>query len=85
MNKAKGTKEPPQFYGKVSVGSKGQIVIPREARQAIGIGPGDKMVIFSGPPHQKRMISLMPEEEFNKFLTFLEDHVADMRKKTLSR
>jgi AbrB family looped-hinge helix DNA binding protein len=40
----------PKFYGKVSVGPKGQIVIPAEARKAMNIVPGDSVIIMSGPP-----------------------------------
>ena len=70
----------PKFYGKVPVGTKGQIVIPVEARRAINIKAGDNLVIISGPPHDKRMLSIIPEEEFNKFLKFLEHHVTTMKK-----
>ncbi|HNX80740.1 MAG TPA: AbrB/MazE/SpoVT family DNA-binding domain-containing protein [Candidatus Omnitrophota bacterium] len=83
MDKTKKSRGAPRFFGKVPVGSKGQIVIPREARQAMGIGPGDQVVIISGPPHEKRMISLIPEEEFNKFLAFMEEHVTMIRKESL--
>ena len=74
----------PKFFGKVPVGTKGQIVIPIEARRAIDIKAGDSVVIVSGPPHNKRMISIIPEDEFNKFLKFLEDHVTIMKKQSLN-
>lgn len=74
----------PKFYGKVSVGPKGQIVIPAEARKAMNIRPGDSVIIMSGPPHQKRTVNIIPEDEFNKFLQFFEKHVMkhvmDMKK-----
>jgi AbrB family looped-hinge helix DNA binding protein len=34
------------FYGSATVGAKGQIVIPQEAREALNIHPGDKLVII---------------------------------------
>mgnify|MGYP000973475360 CR=1 FL=1 len=70
----------PKFYGKVPVGTKGQIVIPAEAREAMKIKPGDSVIIMSGPPHQKRSITIFPEEEFGKFLKFFEEHVANLKK-----
>jgi AbrB family looped-hinge helix DNA binding protein len=70
----------PKFYGKVPVGTKGQIVIPAEARKAMNINPGDSVVIISGPPHQDKAISIIPEEEFGKFLKFFEEHVANLKK-----
>jgi len=70
----------PKFYGKVPVGTKGQIVIPAEARKDMGIKAGDSVMIISGPPHAKHLISVMPEEEFSKFLKFFEEHVTNLKK-----
>jgi AbrB family looped-hinge helix DNA binding protein len=70
----------PRFFGKVPVGTKGQIVIPAEARKSMGIKPGDSVIVISGPPHQDKLISIIPEEEFNKFLKFFEDHVTNLKK-----
>ncbi|MCK9432468.1 MAG: AbrB/MazE/SpoVT family DNA-binding domain-containing protein [Candidatus Omnitrophica bacterium] len=74
---------PKKFYGKVPVGSKGQIVIPAEARKALDIKPGDNVIIISGPPHHDKMISIVPENEFTKFLKFFEEHVANLKKAAL--
>jgi len=70
----------PKFYGKVPVGTKGQIVIPAEARKAMNLNPGDSVIIISGPPHHSKAISVMPEDEFNKFLKFFEEHVTNLKK-----
>jgi len=69
-----------RFYGKVTVGTKGQIVIPVEARKAINIKPGDSVIIMSGPPHARRMISIIPEDEFSNFLKHFEQHLVKMKK-----
>ena len=69
-----------KFYGKVPVGTKGQIVIPAEARRVMGIGPGDNVVIISGPPHYDKILSLIPEGEFNKFLRYFEEHFTNLKK-----
>ncbi|MDD5691475.1 MAG: AbrB/MazE/SpoVT family DNA-binding domain-containing protein [Candidatus Omnitrophica bacterium] len=68
----------PKFFGKVPVGAKGQIVIPAEVRKEMGIKPGDKVIIISGPPHHKRTFSIFPEDEFNKFLKFF-DHMSTLK------
>ena len=41
--------EPSAFYGSATVGAKGQIVIPADARQAMQISEGDKVVVLRGP------------------------------------
>ncbi len=70
---------PKKFYGKVPVGIKGQIVIPAEARKAMDIKPGDNVIIISGPPHYDKIMSLIPENEFNKFLRYFEEHIIDLK------
>lgn len=37
------------FLGVATVGTKGQIVIPQEAREAMGIEEGNKVVVLRGP------------------------------------
>ena len=37
-------------YGMVTVGERGQVVIPAEARKRHGIHAGDKLIVFR-PPH----------------------------------
>jgi AbrB family looped-hinge helix DNA binding protein len=41
--------QPHAFYGSATVGAKGQIVIPADARAAMRIKPGDKVVVVRGP------------------------------------
>ncbi|MFH0974214.1 MAG: AbrB/MazE/SpoVT family DNA-binding domain-containing protein [Spirochaetota bacterium] len=69
----------PKFYGKIPLGTKGQIVIPAEARKAMNIKPGDKVIIISGPPHHERAVTVIPEDDFNKFLKFFEAHVEEFK------
>lgn len=38
----------PDFYGSATVGTKGQIVIPNEARKKYNIKSGDQLVVFGG-------------------------------------
>lgn len=35
-----------QIYGVVKIGDKGQIVIPKEAREAFGLKPGDSLLVL---------------------------------------
>ncbi len=37
------------FYGSVTVGERGQVVIPAEARKKLGLNPGDKLLVMGHP------------------------------------
>ncbi len=53
-------------YGPVTLGERGQLVIPAELRKALNIKPGGQLMVFA--KLDKKVISLMPIEDFNKFL-----------------
>jgi AbrB family looped-hinge helix DNA binding protein len=44
------------FYGTSTVGERGQIVIPAEARAELGIQPGDKLMVMRHPLHTGLMV-----------------------------
>lgn len=56
----------PKVYGTVTLGAKGQVVIPVELRKQLGLRANDKLVVLS---KGKDMIGLVPVEEFSRFLT----------------
>jgi AbrB family looped-hinge helix DNA binding protein len=37
------------FHGAVTVGERGQVVIPASVREALGISAGDKLLVFAHP------------------------------------
>ena len=41
-----GQKKPQRVFGTAKVGDRGQIVIPKEAREFFGIEPGDTLLIL---------------------------------------
>ena len=43
------TERIPRFYGSVTVGERGQVAIPAEARREQEITPGGKLLAFGGP------------------------------------
>jgi AbrB family looped-hinge helix DNA binding protein len=45
-----------QIFGSVKVGERGQIVIPKDARDAFDINPGDILLVLG---HGKRGITIM--------------------------
>ena len=48
------------IFGVVKVGDKGQIVIPKDARQVYGINPGDALIMLG----DERGIALLKTEIF---------------------
>ncbi len=61
------------FYGAVTVGERGQIVIPAEARAEMGVKPGDKLLVMKHPLYEGLMISRFESvrnflDEFNEAL-----------------
>ena len=48
----------------VTVGTKGQIVIPKEARDVFGINPGDHLLILADV---KQAMAIPPKESFNEY------------------
>ena len=53
-------------YGAVTVGERGQLVIPAQLRKAFGIKAGDQLMVFAKP--DKKVINMMPSRDFSKFL-----------------
>ena len=54
-----------RVFGTAKVGDRGQIVIPKEARDMFGIGPGDTLVLLAD---KKRGIALQTAEMLNPLL-----------------
>ena len=59
-------KETPEgkYAWTVTVGEKGQIVIPRQARQIFGIEPGDSLILLGD---EKRGIAIPPKTAFSEW------------------
>ena len=55
------------FYGTATVGERGQIVIPVEARKKHGIATGDKLLIMGTP--DKKGLMLVKIEAMREFMT----------------
>lgn len=50
----------------VTVGEKGQIVIPKQARELFGIRPGDNLVILGD---EEKGLAIPPKSEFARFIS----------------
>jgi AbrB family looped-hinge helix DNA binding protein len=57
------------FMGAATVGERGQVVIPAEAREALGIHPGEKLLVFIAPGgHGVSFVRLAMLEEATEML-----------------
>ena len=52
-----------------TIGTKGQIVIPRDVREALGIGPGDKIVIMTRGEHAAVLMPMDNVQEWVQKMT----------------
>ena len=63
-------------YGAVTVGERGQLVIPAQLRKALNIKSGDQLMVFA--KFDKKVISLMPSKDFVQFLQRAEKIIAKL-------
>ena len=56
-----------KLYGTATVGTKGQVVIPAEARKALAIEEGDKLYVV-GSEHGK-FVGFIKEEQLREMLS----------------
>lgn len=71
-----------QFYGATTVGEKGQVVIPAEAREAMGIKKGDKLLVFGMGCDMVALSKLSKVEQFASHLSGRLDAIREVIKKT---
>jgi AbrB family looped-hinge helix DNA binding protein len=62
------------FFGTATVGDRGQVVIPAEARKKLGIHPGDKILVLQHPHGAGVVLCKIDamREVFSSFLSDLE-------------
>jgi AbrB family looped-hinge helix DNA binding protein len=65
-------------YSVSTIGTKGQIVIPVEAREEMGLNPGEKVIIFSKRHHAggPGLVCLCPIKSAEKLLSVLTEQVS---------
>lgn len=62
-----------KLFGTATVGTKGQVVIPAEAREALGIEAGDRLYVLGS--HDAKMVCLIQEEQLRTMVERLTDNV----------
>jgi AbrB family looped-hinge helix DNA binding protein len=64
-----------KFYGSTVIGEKGQVVIPKEAREDLKLKKGEKLLVFG----MGEMIALMKFSNLKKFMGYLEKHLKSLK------
>lgn len=65
------------FHGTTTLGEKGQVVIPMEARKAMGLKTGDKLLVFS---MGKNMVALSKFEQLEAMANKMSERLEGLRK-----
>jgi len=66
-----------KLYGTATVGSKGQVVIPADAREELGINTGDRLYVVGSP--DARFIGLLKEEALESMIQQMTTQVETYR------
>jgi AbrB family looped-hinge helix DNA binding protein len=66
-----------KLYGTSTVGTKGQIVIPADAREQLGIDHGDRLYVIGSP--QSGVVVLLKEDKIESFIEKMNLQVEEFR------
>lgn len=77
----KGNENNERFFGTTTVGEKGQLVIPAEARESMGINKGDKLLVFGMGCDMIALTKLSEVEQFASHLSSQLDTIREIIKK----
>ena len=64
------------FYGSTTIGEKGQVVVPAEARKQMGLKTGDKLLVFG---MGRKMIAFAKAEQLEKMAEHLSAKLEGIR------
>jgi AbrB family looped-hinge helix DNA binding protein len=62
-----------KLYGTTTLGARGQVVIPAEARKDLGLKPGDQLVALG---KFGKILALMKTEQLSEFIETVMKHVS---------
>lgn len=66
-----------ELLGTVTVGPKGQVVIPADARERMGVAPGDKLVALY--VQHKNTVCLATQQELQTMIDRMGEHIDGLR------
>ena len=62
-----------KLFGTATVGTKGQVVIPADARDELGIESGDRLYVVGSV--EKKWVGFIKEEQFRELSNHLTDNI----------
>jgi len=66
-----------KLFGTATVGTKGQVVIPADAREALNIQPGDRMYVVGSEKAQ--WVGFLKEDQLRALVESLTDNIEQYR------
>lgn len=66
-----------KLYGTATVGTKGQVVIPAEARTELGIASGDRLYVIGSP--EGGFLGLLKEDSLDSIMQHLSRQIESFR------
>ena len=67
-----------KLFGTATVGTKGQIVIPADAREELGIKAGDRLYVIGSP--RASIVSFIKEDQMESFIDQLNLNIQNLKK-----
>ncbi len=72
-----------KLYGTVTLGERGQFVIPAQLREALRIKSGDQLMVFAKP--DKGIVNIMPSKDFTRFLEMASRAISKLETKVAKK
>ncbi len=69
-----------KLYGTATVGTKGQVVIPADAREELGIEAGDRLYVVGSC--QRKWVGFIKEEELRDLVESITNNIENWFKRT---
>jgi len=66
-----------RLYGTATVGTKGQVVIPADAREALDIQTGDRLYVVGS--QSKKWVGFIKEEQLRELVEHLTDNIEQLK------
>ena len=66
-----------KLYGTATVGTKGQVVIPADAREALNIEPGDRLYVVGST--QAKWVGFLKEEQLRAMVDHMTSNAENIK------